>query len=84
MFGVRVLKIGGKPFAGLYQNKWLVVKVGVPRVQDMIKTKVGRAFDPSGKGRPMKEWIVVGEPATNARKKWLALAEEARAFVIQG
>lgn len=81
LFGVRVLKIGGKPFVGLYRNKWLAVKVGAPRVQAMIAAKTGRAFDPSGKGRPMKEWIVIAEPATNAKKKWLALAEEAKEFV---
>lgn len=83
LFGVRVLKISGKPFVGLFQNKWLVVKVGAPRAQELIAAKVGRPFDPSGKGRLMKEWIVIEEPATNARKKWLALAEEAQAFVEQ-
>ena len=51
------------------------------QVQAMIAAKTGRAFDPSGKGRPMKEWIVIAEPATNAKKKWLALAEEAKEFV---
>jgi hypothetical protein len=83
LFGVRVLKINGRPFVGLFQNKWLVVKVGEPRMQEMIAAKAGRMFDPSGKGRPMKEWIAVDEPATNAKKKWLALAEEAKDFVEQ-
>ena len=83
LFGVRVLKISGKPFVGLFQNKWLVVKVGESRVQELIAAKAGQPFDPSGKGRPMHEWIVVDEPATNAKKKWLALAEEAKDFVEQ-
>jgi hypothetical protein len=83
LFGVRVVKIGGKPFVGLFQNKQLVVKVGAPRVQEMIRTKGGQAFDPSGRNHPMKDWIAINEPAANARKKWLELAAEAKAFVDQ-
>ena len=82
LFGVPVLKISGKPFAGLYR-KDLVVKLGIDRVQEMLKAKAGAPFDPSGKNHPMKEWIRIKEPATQAKKKWLALAAEARAFVEQ-
>jgi hypothetical protein len=82
LFGVLVLKTGGKPFAGLYK-KDLVVKLGVDRVQEMLKVKSGAHFDPSGAGRPMKEWIRIKEPASSAKKKWLALAHEARTFVEQ-
>ena len=53
----------------------------LPRTQELLKAKAGRSFDPSGRGRPMKEWIAIKEPAAQARKKWLALAEEAKAFV---
>ena len=80
LFGVSVLKISGTPFAGLYK-KDLVVKLGVDRVQEMLKAKDGAQFDPSGAGRPMKEWIRVKEPASSAKKKWLALAQEAKACV---
>ena len=80
MFGMPTLKVGGKAFAGLW-DKQLVVKIGLPRAQELLKTKAGRSFDPSGRGRPMKEWIAIKEPAAQARKKWLALAEEAKAFV---
>jgi hypothetical protein len=82
LFGVPVLKISGKPFAGLYQND-LVVKLGIDRVQAMLKARTGAQFDPSGAGHPMKEWIKIKEPASSARKKWLTLAQEARAFVEQ-
>ena len=74
LFGVPVLKIGGKPFAGLYQQD-LVVKLDVDRVQEMLKAKAGAHFDPSGAGRPMKEWIRIKEPTRGAKKKWLALAQ---------
>jgi hypothetical protein len=82
LFGVPVLKIGGKPFAGLYE-KDLVVKLGIDRVQEMLKSKAGAQFDPSGRNHPMKEWIRIKEPATQSKKKWLTLAVEARSFVEQ-
>jgi hypothetical protein len=82
LFGVPVLKIDGKPFAGLYKQA-LVVKLGIDRVQAMLKTRAGTPFDPSGAGHPMKEWIKIKEPASSAKKKWLALAQEAKAFVAQ-
>ncbi len=82
MFGMPALTVGSKAFAGLWR-KQLVVKIGVPRVQELLKAKAGKQFDPSGRGRPMKEWIAVKEPESNAKKKWLALAEEAKAFVDQ-
>ena len=80
MFGMPALKVGGKAFAGLWGNQ-LVVKIGAPRTQELLKTKAGGSFDPSGMGRPMKEWIAIKEPASQAKKKWLTLAEEAKAFV---
>ena len=80
MFGMPALKVGGKTFAGLWEQQ-LVVKIGVPRTQELLKTKAGRPFDPSGRGRPMKEWIAIKEPTAQAKKKWLALAQEAKAFV---
>lgn len=83
MFGMPTLKVGGKAFASLWKNNDLVVKIGAPRVQELLKAKAGRQFDPSGKGRPMKEWVMIRESAANPKKKWLALAEEAKAFVNQ-
>ena len=78
MFGMPVLKVGGKAFAGLWKNV-LAVKVGQDRVQAVLKAKAGRPFNP-GMG-PMKEWVLVSAPKTGAKKKWLALADEARRFV---
>jgi len=80
MFGMPCIKVKSKAFAGLWANS-LVVKLGVERVQALIKDKSGQPFDPSGMNRPMKEWVVVAVPKTGADKKWLALAHEAKAFV---
>jgi hypothetical protein len=82
LFGVPVLKVDGKPFAGLYKKDF-VVKLGIDRVQELLRAKAGAPFDPSGVGRPMKEWIRIKEPARGARTRWLALAQEAKAFVEQ-
>lgn len=66
MFGMRCLKRGGKAFLGGYADG-LVVKLadadrdaahGLPGVE---------AFDPSGRGRPMRNWVVLGP---SLRESW--------------
>lgn len=79
MFGMPCIKVKGKAFSGLWENK-LVLKIGEDRTQALIKTQLGQPFDP-GMGRPMREWVLVAEPKTGAKQKWLALAEEAQQFV---
>lgn len=79
MFGMPCVKIGGKAFAGLWKNN-LVVKIGAPRVDQLLKSKAGRQFDPSGMKRPMKEWVMI-KPASS--KQWIELAGEAKQFVAQ-
>lgn len=76
MMGMPSLKRGSKMFGG-YRDGELLVKVGRERVGELIAAGRARPFDPSGAGRPMKDWALVGEPSDD----WLALADEARAFV---
>ena len=76
MMGMPSLKRGKKMFGGLRGDE-LVVKLGRERVDELIAAGRAREFDPSGAGRPMKDWALVPEPADD----WLALADEARAFV---
>ncbi len=47
------------------------------RVGELIAAGRASPFDPSGRGRPMKDWALVQLPDSD----WLALAEEARAGV---
>jgi TfoX-like protein len=76
MMGRPSLKRGSKMFGG-YRDGELLVKLGRERVNELIATGRARPFDPSGQGRPMKDWALVPEPDDD----WLALADEARAAV---
>jgi hypothetical protein len=73
-FGSTALKVGGSIFAMLTHGD-VVVKLPADRVTALVADGTCAPFD-SGKGRPMREWAVVVNPAADA-----ALAEEALAFV---
>ena len=75
-FGSSALKVGGSIFAMLTRDK-LVLKLPRVRVTELLRTGEGHPFD-SGKGTPMKEWVVVTEDDPGM---WRELAEEAYAFV---
>jgi TfoX/Sxy family transcriptional regulator of competence genes len=73
MMGMPSLKAGGKLFAGFSQNA-LVVKVGRDRAAELIGSGRGEPFDPSGRDRPMRDWVVLSLPADD----WSELVQEAR------
>ena len=75
-FGSNALKVNGKIFASLIRGR-LLLKLPEARVASLIKLKKGLRFS-TGVGRVKKEWVTVG-PTTE--KEWVALADEARAFV---
>ena len=77
MFGSPVLKIRGKVFAMLVKGR-LVVELPKGRVDKLLASRLGEAFDP-GHGKPSKEWVAV-DP--NMSRRWGPLVEEARDFVI--
>lgn len=74
MFGMPVLKVGGKVFAGLWEGQ-LVVKLPAARVAELIAAGNGSPFAPMA-GRTMKEWVLVGADEERAA--------EALAFVSGG
>jgi TfoX/Sxy family transcriptional regulator of competence genes len=76
MMGMASLKADGKLFCGEWDGE-LVVKLGRARVDELVAAGRAAPFDPSGRGRPMKDWALVGAPDDD----WLALADEARAGV---
>ena len=77
MFGMPCLKNNGKAFAGLYQDA-MVFKLKAPRHGEALALSGARLFDPSGLGRPMKEWVEV--PVEHA-SIWHELAREALHYV---
>ena len=58
MFGMPCVNIGGKAFAGLYQDD-MVFKLGGDAHAKALALKGSHLFDPSGAGRAMKAWVVV-------------------------
>jgi TfoX/Sxy family transcriptional regulator of competence genes len=75
-FGSTALTVNGSIFAMLTRGE-LVVKLPADRVADLVDAGAGKPFE-SGKGRPMREWVVV---AGDDPHEWYELAREALRFV---
>ncbi|HMA35145.1 MAG TPA: hypothetical protein VKY74_11790 [Chloroflexia bacterium] len=73
MFGMPCLKHGGKAFAGFHHDA-MAFKLRQPEHAAALALAGAHLFDPSGSGRPMKEWVEV--PAAHAAH-WPELAREA-------
>ena len=56
MFGVPCYKIGTKAFASFSKDN-MVFKLSGEGLTEALSLDGARQFDPSGKNRPMKEWI---------------------------
>lgn len=56
MFGARCLKLDRKVFATAGHDR-ITVKLGAGTAPHASALEIGEPFDPSGKGRPMKEWV---------------------------
>ena len=77
MFGMPCLKNNGKTFAGFYQGA-MVFKLPVSWHTEALALSGAHVFNPSGRGRPMREWVEV--PVEHA-SRWLELAREALRYV---
>jgi hypothetical protein len=77
MFGMPCLKIGNKAFAGFVRESMVFKLSGAPHARALVFTGA-HLFDPSGLGRPMKEWVVVPVAHVDA---WEELARDALAYV---
>ncbi|HEX3425293.1 MAG TPA: hypothetical protein VHT30_04120 [Acidimicrobiales bacterium] len=75
-FGSDALQVQGRIFA-MARRGGLVLKLPAGRVDALLRSGLGDAFD-AGKGKPMKEWVVV---SLRAHDQWVALASEALAYV---
>jgi len=77
MFGKPCFKINGKAFICFFQND-MVFKLSGDAHKEALSWDGSQLFDPSGKKRPMKEWVQV--PAQYS-DKWARLAKEALKYV---
>ncbi|WP_181766334.1 hypothetical protein [Streptomyces albidus (ex Kaewkla and Franco 2022)] len=75
IFGKRALKAHGKAFACL-KGDTLAVKLGdgTPAHGRALDVPGAELFDPSGKGRPFKDWVAI--PAAHS-DQWSGYAETA-------
>lgn len=80
MFGKPCFKIHGRAFICLFQNE-MVFKLKGDVHTLALSLKGAQLFDPSGKGRAMKEWVQV--PYAH-KAKWETLAKEAWEYVKMG
>lgn len=58
LFGKPCFKINGKAFMCLFQDEF-VFKLNSDAHKIALSYDGSKLFDPSGKGRPMKEWVQV-------------------------
>ena len=77
MFGKPCLKIKGKAFACFFEGD-MVFKLGGDDHAKALKLKGSVLFDPSGKKRPMKEWVQVKASQSDS---WSKFAESAMKYV---
>ncbi len=77
LFGKPCFKVGRKAYICFFQNE-MVFKLSGDDHATALNLAGSQLFDPSGKQRPMKEWVQV--PGTHS-SQWLALAKSAQSYV---
>ena len=74
-FGAPAAKVEGKIFVAVWRGR-LLARLGAEEVDQRVANGGGERFDPSGKGRPMRDWLAAdAEP-----DEWVELALGALAF----
>lgn len=79
MFGKPCFKINGKAFISFFEN-CMVFKLSGETHKDALSMDGSCLFDPSKKGRAMKEWVQVPYDYSS---KWKKYAKEALDYVKQ-
>jgi len=77
MFGKPCFKVKGKAFMCLFEGDMVFKLTGDMHVE-ALALKGAQLFDPSGRKRPMKEWVQI--PYTH-NSKWKKFAEAAMQYV---
>ncbi len=76
LFGKPCFKIGKKAFVCFYKNE-MVFKLTDKIHSKALNLKGAQLFDPSGKKRPMKQWVQVPFISEDL---WLTFAKEAAKY----
>ena len=79
MFGKPCFKINKKAFTCFFQNA-MVFKLNGEFHKDALSLEDSKLFDPSGKNRPMKEWVQV---PFNYKYKWKLFAKKSAEYVME-
>lgn len=74
MMGMPAVKRHGKLWLGFWRGEMVFKLVDAQAREEALALEGARLFDPSEKGRPMREWVQV--PETHAGQ-WSRLAERA-------
>lgn len=80
MFGKPCFKIKGKAFACFFEN-CMVFKLTGDIHGEALSLDGSELFDPSGKKRPMKEWVQV---PFDYKNQWSTFAQAALKYVKSG
>lgn len=79
MFGKPCFKINGKAFICFYNNE-MVFKLGGEYHKEALSLDGAQLFDPSGKKRPMKEWVQL---PFDYKESWAKFAAQALIYVSE-
>lgn len=77
MFGKPCFKLSKKAYACFFQNE-MVFKLKGDNHKEALSLDGAKLFDPSGKGRAMKEWVQV---PFDYKDRWLEFTEAASCYV---
>jgi hypothetical protein len=75
MFGKPCIKLNGKAFAAWHQD-CMIFKLKTEERETALKLKGAKMWDPSGKGRPMKDWIQLAKTHEAQFKKLVVSASK--------
>lgn len=78
MFGHPVYKVNNKAFTCFF-HKDMVFKLDPENLKKALALKGSKLFDPSGKERPMKEWVQV---KYKHKEDWPVLSIAASKYVL--
>lgn len=78
MFGHPVYKLNKKAFVCFFHGD-MVFKLDPENKEKALKLKGSVLFDPSGKKRPMKEWVQLNY---THKKKWPVFSSAAAEYVL--